>query len=87
MRPWTGKESIWLLFGQMCMAVSYAAGIEPELCRCAAAVHDYGRILTGKQKDHAEAGYEPVKRFLKEVGTFHEEEIEIIAHAVKKITA
>ena len=58
-------------------------GIEPELAACAAAVHDYGRILTGKQKDHAEAGYEPVKRFLKEVGTFHEEEIEIIAHAVK----
>ena len=42
-------------------------GIEPELAACAAAVHDYGRILTGKQKDHAEAGYEPVKRFLKEV--------------------
>ncbi|MEY8295330.1 MAG: HD domain-containing protein [Emergencia timonensis] len=58
-------------------------GIEPELAACAAAVHDYGRILTGKQKNHAEAGYEPVKRFLKEVGTFHEEEIEIIAHAVK----
>lgn len=58
-------------------------GVEPELAACAAAVHDYGRILTGKQKDHAEAGYEPVKVFLREAGFFDEEEIEIIALAVK----
>lgn len=58
-------------------------GVEPELAACAAAVHDYGRILTGKQKDHAEAGYEPVKVFLKEVGIFDKEEIESIAKAVK----
>lgn len=58
-------------------------GAPPELAACAAAVHDYGRILTGKQRNHAEAGYEPVKRFLKEVGSFDEEEIEVIARAVK----
>lgn len=58
-------------------------GVEPELAACAAAVHDYGRILTGRQKNHAEAGYEPVKGFLKEVGMFNEEEIELIALAVK----
>ena len=58
-------------------------GVEPELAACAAAVHDYGRILTGKQKNHAEAGYEPVKVFLREAGIFDEEEIEIIALAVK----
>ena len=58
-------------------------GVEPELAACAAAVHDYGRILTGKQKNHAEAGYEPVRGFLQEVGVFNEEEIEIIALAVK----
>ncbi|MFR1724042.1 HD domain-containing protein [Emergencia timonensis] len=58
-------------------------GVEPELAACAAAVHDYGRILTGKQKNHAEEGYEPVKAFLTETGIFNEEEIEIIALAVK----
>ncbi len=58
-------------------------GADPELAACAASVHDYGRILTGKQKGHAEAGYEPVKVFLKETGLFTEGEIEVIALAVK----
>lgn len=56
---------------------------DPELAACAAAVHDFGRILTGKQSGHAEAGYEPVKVFLKESGLFTEEETEMIALAVK----
>lgn len=58
-------------------------GADPELAACAAAVHDYGRILTGRQKGHAEAGYEPVKVFLKKTELFTEGEIEIIAGAVK----
>lgn len=58
-------------------------GADPELAACAACVHDYGRIVTGKQKGHAEAGYEPVKAFLKETELFNEEEIEMIAMAVK----
>lgn len=58
-------------------------GTDPELSACAAAVHDFGRILTGKQPGHAEAGYEPVKVFLKEAGIFSEKEIETIALAVK----
>lgn len=58
-------------------------GIDAELAACAAAVHDFGRILTGKQKGHAEAGYEPVKLFLEETGLFTEEEVELIALAVK----
>lgn len=58
-------------------------GADPELSACAACVHDYGRILTGKQNGHAEAGYEPVKAFLRETELFNEEEIEIIATAVK----
>ncbi|MGN0659566.1 MAG: HD domain-containing protein [Emergencia sp.] len=58
-------------------------GADPELAACSAAVHDFGRILTGRQKDHAEAGYEPVKVFLRETGLFTEEETEIIATAVK----
>ena len=56
---------------------------DPEIAACAAAVHDFGRILTGRQKGHAEAGYEPVRVFLKESGLFTEEETEIIAMAVK----
>ena len=58
-------------------------GADPELASCACAVHDYGRIVTGKQKDHAEAGYLPVKEFLKDTGLFSDEELETIAVAVK----
>ena len=46
-------------------------------------VHDYGRIITGIQKNHAEAGYLPVQEFLKGTGLFTTGEIEIIATAVK----
>ncbi|MGF6375706.1 uncharacterized protein M2140_000755 [Clostridiales Family XIII bacterium PM5-7] len=58
-------------------------GVEPELAACAAAIHDFGRILTGKQNGHAEAGYEPVKAFLAELDMFNEEEIELMATAVR----
>ncbi len=60
-----------------------ARNIDPELASCACAVHDYGRIITGKQKGHAEAGYLPVKDFLKNTGLFSDEEIEAVAVAVK----
>ena len=58
-------------------------GADPILAASACACHDYGRIITGKQAGHAEAGYEPVKVFLRETGLFAEEEIEQIAVAVK----
>lgn len=59
-------------------------GVDPELAACACAGHDYGRIITGKQPGHAEAGYEPVKSFLKGLGElFTPEEQEIIALAAK----
>ena len=58
-------------------------GVEPELAACAAAVHDYGRIITGVQKNHAEAGFYPVKEFLQSTDMFTDEEIETIALAVK----
>lgn len=59
-------------------------GVDPELAACACSIHDYGRIVTGKQAGHAEAGYEPVQRFLKRLGTlFSPEEQEIMAQAVK----
>ncbi|MBR6798747.1 MAG: HD domain-containing protein [Firmicutes bacterium] len=58
-------------------------GVDSILAACACACHDYGRIITGKQASHAEAGFEPVKVFLRETELFTEEEIEQIAAAVK----
>lgn len=58
-------------------------GVDPIIAACACACHDYGRIITGKQAGHAEAGFEPVKVFLRETGLFAQEEIEQIAEAVK----
>ena len=58
-------------------------GIDPDFAACACTVHDFGRVLTGAQAGHAEAGYEPVKIFLKDLAIFSEDEIEHIALAVK----
>lgn len=58
-------------------------GVDPILAACACAVHDYGRIITGKQEGHAEAGYEPAMKFLRDTGLFEEEEIQQIGIAVK----
>ena len=58
-------------------------GVDPILAAAACACHDYGRIITGKQAGHAEAGYEPVQEFLKKTKLFSEEEIAQIAVAVK----
>lgn len=58
-------------------------GQDAELAACACSVHDFGRILTGKQVGHAEKGYEPLKEFLSEVALFTKEEIELISLAAK----
>ena len=58
-------------------------GVDPVLAAAACTCHDYGRIITGKQKGHAEAGYIPVREFLRSTGLFEEDEIEQIAVAVK----
>ncbi|MDO4485520.1 MAG: HD domain-containing protein [Bacillota bacterium] len=58
-------------------------GVDPILAACACACHDYGRIITGKQSGHAEAGYEPVQEFLRGTELFSEDEIQQIAIAVK----
>lgn len=58
-------------------------GVDPILAAAACACHDYGRIITGKQAGHAEAGYEPVQEFLKKTKLFSDEEIAQIAVAVK----
>lgn len=58
-------------------------GVDPILAAAACAVHDYGRIITGKQSNHAEIGYEPVMEFLKGLGLFSKEEVEEIGLSVK----
>ena len=58
-------------------------GLDPDLASIVATCHDYGRIVTGKQEGHAEAGYEPVRKFLAETGLLSDEEVEIVAKATK----
>jgi uncharacterized protein len=58
-------------------------GTSASLAACACSLHDIGRIVSGKQAGHAEAGYELAKDLLHTVGGFSEEEIEEIALAVK----
>ena len=65
------------------MVLAKERGVDPIMAGVACACHDFGRIITGKQKDHAEGGYEPVKGFLRSLEWFNEEEIEQIATAVR----
>ena len=58
--------------------------VDPELTAIACSLHDYGRIVTGKQANHAENGYEPLKLFLAGCGQLTEDEIEIVAQAARK---
>ena len=69
--------------GRLGYILAEKRGYDTDLASCASAIHDFGRIQTGKQKGHAEAGYEPVKVFLKNSGLFTDEEVEMIAVAVK----
>lgn len=57
-------------------------GLDPVLSACACAVHDFGRILTGTQKNHGPAGALPVRDFLRGTGLFSEDEITSISIAV-----
>ena len=58
-------------------------GEDPDLAACAAAIHDIGRVLTGRQAGHAEAGEGPARAFLRETGLFSSQEIELLAAAVR----
>ena len=58
-------------------------GVDPILAAAACTCHDYGRIITGKQTNHANNGYQPVESFLRKTKLFNEEQIEQIAIAVK----
>ncbi|NCB78236.1 MAG: HD domain-containing protein [Negativicutes bacterium] len=58
-------------------------GVNQELAALACSLHDFGRIVTGKQANHAENGYAPVKDFLLQQDGFLPEECEQLALAVK----
>ena len=58
-------------------------GVDPDLAAAACAMHDYGRIITGRQHDHAEVGYLPAMEFLRGTELFTEEEVQQIGTAVK----
>ncbi|MBR4862485.1 MAG: HD domain-containing protein [Firmicutes bacterium] len=68
---------------QLAWQMALERGADPELTACAAAIHDLGRILTGRKAGHAEAAYEPAKSLLSDCGLFSDEEIEIMALAAK----
>jgi len=57
--------------------------IDPELAAIACSVHDYGRIVTGKQANHAQNGYQPLQAFLRECDQFTDEEIEVVVQAAQ----
>lgn len=57
-------------------------GVDPELAAIATALHDMGRIVTGKQKDHAHQGAEPARKLLEQLNLFSEEEIQLLVAAV-----
>ena len=57
--------------------------VDPEMAAIACTLHDYGRIVTGKQVNHAPNGYLPLKALLQEYGLFTAGEIEILAQAAK----
>ena len=63
--------------------IAMQRGVDSELAAIACSVHDYGRIITGKQHDHAAAGYKPLKLFLAESSHFTSDEIELFALAAK----
>lgn len=63
--------------------LSARRGVDIELGYSAGALHDFGRFVTGRQENHAENGYEPVKDFLKRLNIFSEPELEEVSRAVK----
>lgn len=69
--------------GKIGYLLALQRGVDPELAAAACSCHDYGRIVTGKQEDHAKAGYAPVREFLAGTGLYTEKEIETIATAVR----
>ncbi|ATW26070.1 HD domain-containing protein [Candidatus Formimonas warabiya] len=58
-------------------------GVDTELAAIACSVHDYGRIVTGRQRNHAQASFEPLKEFLAASGWFSAREIDEITRTAR----
>ena len=57
--------------------------VDPDLAGTVAAIQNIGSIVTGRNEDHAQAGYYPAKGLLQKLGCFSDREIEQIATAVR----
>lgn len=67
---------------RMAWLMAEERGEDPVLAACACSVHDLGRILTGRQEGHAEAGETAAVEFLSGLELFSPAELEAIAAAV-----
>jgi len=57
-------------------------GLDAEMAFILGVIHDYGRLLTGIQNDHARIGSNYVKKYLEGSGDFSRSEIEVLVTAV-----
>ena len=57
-------------------------GEDPCLAACACSVHDIGRVLTGRQEGHAEAGCQACREFLAPLDLFSPAELDTISSIV-----
>jgi len=67
---------------QLAKIIARKRGLDPFLSALTGLFHDWARVLTGDNDNHAERGYEPVKTLLLEEG-LTPEQAEKIAIAVK----
>ncbi|MDU2064628.1 MAG: HD domain-containing protein [Sporomusaceae bacterium] len=69
--------------GRLGQLLAVKRGVDPEMAAIATSLHDYGRVITGRQAGHAEAAYEPLIEFLTNLRLFTSAEIESLALAAK----
>lgn len=79
------EYEIYHIFGTSTIAQILARkrNASEEIAACMAAIHDLGRIVTGRQDNHAMNGYEPAKKLLSSLGLFSLNEIEQISKAAR----
>jgi uncharacterized protein len=69
-----------------CAKVGYllgmSRGLDADLCACACAVHDFGRILSGSQENHGPYGAGPARTYLDQMNLFSQDELDMISLAV-----
>jgi len=67
---------------RLAQIVALKRKLDAEIAGVIGAVHDYGRIISGKKENHAEKGVEPLRRLLQDTDRFSASEIELIIKAV-----